>query len=169
MREQKRQQPGRSELEEKVEASQQDEKQEGREEQLKRKEELHARMVDWIAKNAPEMFSPPKDAKPGGAQELALSDTCGTYELLSTSTPSEDESQDHEDSGLSFSLPQMAKALFGRFRLGSDLHGLLKIPSILQWSSTGGVRFSVVIEDSAAKDGSWIVPVAEAGGRFWER
>ncbi len=98
----------------------------------------------------------------GGPQKLILYDICGRYELVPTQGKSDVKKQ--ERSMVSeLVLASCGRELYGRFRIGGRVHGLLKIQKIPKSSSTGDVRFDIVIEDLEQRDSSWTVTLDEEG------
>ncbi|RMZ87448.1 hypothetical protein DV736_g5330, partial [Chaetothyriales sp. CBS 134916] len=134
-----------------------------------------ARMLDWVCNNCPEQRS--RAADTGGPRPMSISDVCGRYglipilvdddaaseqqlhtaaELVLAHTQGDiDEENDGGDGG--------SGAIYGRFRLGRNIHGLLKIATVPDISTTDPVWINIVVEDPEARDGSWVIEADDYG------
>ena len=106
---------------------------------------VSGRTMKFIQENLPEYFTDKMPPMPD--RNLAVSDICGTYELCFTSRGVVSTARNE------LVVSSDCKSLWGRFRIGDLLHGLVRTNRIPKRASTEPVQCQVAVQHP---DGLWL-------------
>ena len=107
-------------------------------------------MMFWVQSYRPEYWDRTLPNPRRDKVHLRPDDICGTYELLATDAAIL-KCQERSEIVIS----NDGDSLYGRFRIGRDVHGLFRSNRVPTLASTEPVQCHMVIEDYDRKDGSW--------------